>query len=301
MKTVNKEKHMVALDFVVADHRFTLLFAEDGENYKELLPSYGPFCVGESQLPLLFSMLIRLGKRESSMEGKELGQFDCNGINYGVYELADGYKMVIGSLNDGVSCVLYTNRDFSECEAWLEGELSQRAFGLNNALMIAFAFAGAYRKTLLVHASVIRNGDKGYLFLGKSGTGKSTHSRLWIKYVEGSDLLNDDNPAIRIMDGKAYVYGTPWSGKTPCYRNLCVEAGAFLRLRQAPGNVIWRETPIKAFASVLSSCSTMIWDRPSYDAICQTVEDVIKIVPAYHLDCLPDQAAAELSFATIAR
>ena len=57
------------------------------------------------------------------------------------------------------------------------------------------------------------------MLLGKSGTGKSTHSRLWLKYIPDTKLLNDDNPAVRIMDNNTImIYGTPWSGKTPCYK-----------------------------------------------------------------------------------
>ena len=55
--------------------------------------------------------------------------------------------------------------------------------------------------------------------MGKSGTGKSTHSRLWLENVPGATLLNDDNPIVRLTLVGAIVYGSPWSGKTPCYKN----------------------------------------------------------------------------------
>lgn len=292
---------MFSLDFGVAGHRFRLCFHEDDAPYKELLPSYAPFLLKTADEALLFSMEIGLGLVDVRAEGEELGQFDCNGVMHGIYRMADGYKIVIGNPAGGVSCALRTNKDFSQCAATLEGETTNCAFGINNAIMIAFAFAGAYRQTILVHASVIMNNNKGYLFLGKSGTGKSTHSRLWLQHIPGSDLLNDDNPAVRVVADKVYVYGTPWSGKTPCYRNQSTEVGAFLRLKQAPENVISRETPVRAFASVLSSCSTMLWDKASYNSICGTVEDIIKSVPAYFLACRPDKEAAELSCSTIAR
>lgn len=113
-----------------------------------------------------------------------------------------------------------------------------------------------------MHASVTENKGFAYLFLGKSGTGKSTHSSLWLKYIANSELLNDDNPAVRCFpDGRIIVYGTPWSGKTPCYRNKSLPVGAFVRLQQHPQNEIQEEPKIKAFASILSSCSTMIWDK----------------------------------------
>ena len=92
-------------------------------------------------------------------------------------------------------------------------------FAVNNSLMVLYSLATANLQTALFHAAVIRNKERGYLFLGKSGTGKSTHARLWLQYNEGSTLLNDDNPVVRLFkgeDGKisTKVYGSPWSGKT---------------------------------------------------------------------------------------
>ena len=149
-------------------------------------------------------------------------------------------------------------------------------------------------------AAVVRQAGRGYLFLGRSGTGKSTHARLWLRHIAGSELLNDDNPVLVLADGTATVYGSPWSGKTPCYRNESAPAGAIIRLEQAPQNLIRSERPVAAFASLLSSCSTMIWDKATYDAICETVSGMARVVPSYRLQCLPDAEAAQLCHQTVA-
>ena len=234
-------------------------------------------------------------------EGEEVGQFDCGGCNHGVYRMEDGYKMFVSNPEGQLCCTFIAQKQFRQCKATMFGTPEQGSFGLNNAIMIMFAFAGAMQGILLMHASVPMLNDKAYLCLGKSGTGKSTHCKLWLKHVEGTDLLNDDNPAVRYLDGKAYIYGTPWSGKTPCYRNLRKECGAFLRLQQYPGNIIKKHNPLQGFASILSSCSTMIWDKPSYNAICDTVSKIASITASYHLRCKPDKDAARLSYNTIAR
>lgn len=288
------------LCFQVADACFRVRFLDipDGRG---LLPSYGAFYVERPQSLLLFTLEVGEGLVDASPGSDEIGQMDCGGCNHGIYREAEGgYKMLVSDLHGTLACAFRTSADFSRCQASLHGEEETRRFGLNNAVMIAFAFAGAHRGILLMHASVPMKDGKGYLFLGKSGTGKSTHSRLWLECVPGADLLNDDNPAVRIREGVTYVYGTPWSGKTPCYRNLRMRAGGFLRLRQWPRNLIGRDTGLKAFASVFSSCSTMIWDKPSYDAICETVSQVVERVPVFHLSCRPDWEAAELSYRTMA-
>lgn len=288
------------LHFIVADIHFAI-GANDTEELKTLLPSYAPFHVPlYKDKPLTFVAEIKNQAVPFSPEGNELGQFDCGGAIHGVYRTNDGYKIIIHSPEGQVTCAMMCNNGFSRCTLSLFGNQSMQRFGLGNAMMIAFAFSAAAKNVILVHASVVVKENIGYLFLGKSGTGKSTHSKLWLTHIDGTKLLNDDNPAVRITDdGVIKVYGTPWSGKTPCYINEEYPVGAFLRLEQYPENIIRRESAIHAFASVLSSCSVMIWDKPSYGNIIKTVEKTVGKAPVFYLKCLPDKAAALLSYDTI--
>ena len=161
--------------------------------------------------------------------------------------------------------------------------------------MMIFAFASAHLSVLLLHSSTVFRHGKAHLFLGKSGTGKSTHSSLWLKHIPDTDLLNDDNPAIRVdQDGIVKVYGTPWSGKTPCYRQLSFPVGSIVRLHQAPHNKMSRLTSIMAFSAFAPSCSIMQWDKYSAHAELHTIEQVVNKVPIYDLDCLPNEEAAQL-------
>ncbi|RRD93102.1 hypothetical protein EII33_01490 [Bacteroides heparinolyticus] len=170
------------------------------------------------------------------------------------------------------------------------------AFVLNNSLMLLYAFRAAKHGTLLIHASVVTCQGKGYLFLGKSGTGKSTHSRLWLEHVPGSRLLNDDNPIVHVNpDGQdATVYGSPWSGKTPCYFQASAPIGAFISLEQAPRNEITRKDIPRAFAALLPSCSCLKQEKTVYGGVLAAVGRLVTAVPVFHLKCLPDKAAAEL-------
>lgn len=184
--------------------------------------------------------------------------------------------------------------DFRTGRLYASGRPSDQAFAVNNALMLLFAFASAPFRALEMHASVVTHGGRGFLFLGRSGTGKSTHSRLWLKHIEGTELLNDDNPVLRVVDGTVRVYGTPWSGKTPCYKAQDVPVGAIVRLRQAPENRIERLGTVGAYASVMASCSGYRPIRSLADAQHETLAAVVQGVPCYQLDCLPDEAAARL-------
>lgn len=167
-------------------------------------------------------------------------------------------------------------------------------------LWIMFGIVLCNYQGIAIHSSTIVARERGVLFLGESGTGKSTHTRLWRENIEGSTLLNDDSPIVRIVDGEARVFGSPWSGKTPCYKSQDYPIAGFCRLHQAPCNKIKRLPTIAAIGALLPSCPpAFAHDEDLQDAICSTLGMVLRTVPAYSLGCLPDSDAAYLSFSTI--
>lgn len=177
-------------------------------------------------------------------------------------------------------------------------------FAVNNALMVLYAIASAPYNTALFHAAVVNYEGKGYMFLGKSGTGKSTHARLWLKYNEGSELLNDDNPVVRIENdaegnGVTRVYGSPWSGKTPCYKNEVYPLGGFVMLSQAPHNKIERLRGVRAYAALVPCISGKRWESVIADGLHKTENALAMNVPVWYLECLPDEDAAKLCCETI--
>lgn len=283
----------------VGRHMYGVYF-NDERNSADLLPSSEPFRRDEASLgdePLLFELTVDDGWRPAQ-KGEEIGQFDCGGNNHGVYRLENGsYQILVSDVEGRQCCLMEAVADFSSAKVCLNGNWMMRNFGLNNALMMMYAFAGADKMTVLMHASVVRKDEKGYLCLGVSGTGKSTHTSNWLKYVKGTDLMNDDNPVVRVCDdGVARVFGSPWSGKTPCYRDVEAPVGAFLQLKQAPHNAISRMRTVDGFASLLPSCSVMKWDKRDYLGTCDTVARLLELVPVFFLENLPDEDAVRMSY-----
>lgn len=221
----------------------------------------------------------------------------------------DGQFIIAGHLSSGESyfefwlgkkrsSVLVVSNDYMTGKVSVESEW---LFGVNNAIMVMYALATANKHIALFHSSVVSYQGKGYMFLGHSGTGKSTHSSLWLKYIEGTELVNDDNPVVRIDENnEVRVYGSPWSGKTPCYRNVSYPIGAIVKLDQAPYNEITRLKGIKAYAAVMPSISGKRWDSKQADGLHETEDLLAQMVPVWHLDCLPDEAAAQLCCKTCA-
>ena len=111
--------------------------------------------------------------------------------------------------------------------------------------------------------------------------------------------MNDDNPIVRVIEGQAYIYGSPWSGKTPCYRNVKARLGAVTRIDRALENSVEKLSPIQAFASFLPSCSSMKWDPDIYHEVCDTVTQVVESTGIYILHCLPDAESAWVCYQAI--
>ena len=105
---------------------------------------------------------------------------------------------------------------------------------------------------------------------------------------------------LRIIDGKPWMFGSPWSGKTPCYKQESYPLAACVRLSQAPYNKIQRLSIPQAYAALHPSCPPdFAYDDALYDYISETIGEVLAQVPLYHLACLPDADAARLSCQTV--
>lgn len=292
---------MMTCYYEIGGHSIAVRFVNE-ENNDDLIPSFAPFRLQDEPAELLFTMLVD-ANLDWPQQSDEIGQFDCGGCNHGVYRTDNGgYLYSIHDIHDVLCSRMQSNADFSQCSVSLYGKTwVQRNYGLNNALMMAYAFASACSATMLMHASVIRQGGKGYLMTAPSGTGKSTHTRLWYDNIPGCDLMNDDNPVVRIVDGQAVVYGSPWSGKTRCYRNIQAPVGGIVRIQQRPENTIRRLNPVEAFCNLLPAMSNMKWDKRVYNGICDGISQLIQLVGVHELGCLPNAEAAILCHDTIAK
>lgn len=175
-------------------------------------------------------------------------------------------------------------------------DMSAVRFGL--WFMTALATVG--HDVTPVHSSAIVCNGRAVLFLGESGTGKSTHTRLWRGNIDGAVLLNDDSPFIGFVDGRATAFGAPWSGKTPCYKQEQYPIAAIVRLSQAPHNAIRPLRSVHAIGALLPSLTPAFgYDDELQDRMLATLSNIISQVPVYHLECLPNAAAARLSYDTV--
>lgn len=201
-------------------------------------------------------------------------------------------------LTPGGGASLWVWTEHGTGKAMVKGNLIP--YLLRFGLWVGYGLLVLSRQTVAIHSSCIVYQGKAVLFLGESGTGKSTHTRLWREHIEGAVLLNDDSPMIRIEDGKPYAYGSPWSGKTPCYKQERYELKGCVRLSQAPYNRIKKLSVLQAYGAIHPSCPPeFAYDEALYDKVSEVIGAILSEVPCYHLACLPDKEAALLSCRTV--
>jgi len=150
---------------------------------------------------------------------------------------------------------------------------------------------------IVMHASSIAWDGKGILFTAPSGTGKSTHVRLWEKYLgDAITVVNDDTPAIRFKNEEPMLCGTPWSGSSDKFVNIEVPIKAIVVLNQAPQNSIRKLEIFEALQMVMPRCFLPYFDEELMKKAYEVLENIIYKIPIYHLKCRPDREAMELVY-----
>lgn len=175
--------------------------------------------------------------------------------------------------------------------------------------MIAYLESGRQFQTgllnyngIYMHSSAVSLDNKAYLFSAASGTGKSTHTRLWQQvFGDAAQVFNDDKPALRYLNDTWYAFGTPWCGKDGINQNRKVPLAGICFLKQADKNKIRRLSPEEA-AQKFFAQTIFKFDDPQYlDKLFAILEKIVETVPIYELENRPEPEAVHLSYETMRR
>lgn len=237
------------------------------------------------------------------------------------------FKMRLADRNVSVFCCHQTTRDF--CSAYLfefdfpditvrvtssdiEAERKKNRYEHERLGVVAPEFSDGlletlalYRKiaeamidfdTFLFHGSAIAVDGVGYLFTAKSGTGKSTHTRLWRElFGRRAVMINDDKPLIAVRNGEAVIYGTPWNGKHGLGSNICAPLRAICILEIAKDNSIVSLEPMSQFPKIL----TQTYSNSSPEFMKKTlrmIDMLLHTVEVYKLGCNMNPDAARIAY-----
>ncbi len=285
--------------FKIAEHILELSIPE---RYTPMLSAYQPFMYEGSQESLYrVEVVERLDYEVVKPLLEDVDLSDEGMVRVNVYQTTEGllYRIIMpqSSVVNGELHISGTTARI----ALNEGDnrfYTESAF--TNTMILSYITYTLSHNTLLLHASAILKDGRAHLFIGKSGTGKSTHSRMWLESFTDAELLNDDHPVVRRHDsGEVIAYGSPWSGKTRCYRNLSAPLAAIVRIKRAPENCLKRLSPIKGYASVMTSCTGAQWSAELAEAKVRSLESIITRVGCYEMECLPNNDAAHCCYETL--
>lgn len=267
-----------------------------GSDVRALLPSFVPFMVdGNDRGGLLFSFtLAPPGAEPGGSRSRLLEETDNDMGLLRLYSSPSGY--IVDVTRGAFTHCMSASPDFSSVEASLVWSDANVGGVLSSMLRIAYAQSVLGHDAVSVHAAAVYYDGKAYLFMGKSGTGKSTHASLWMKHVPGSRLLNDDNPVLRLVDGKACAYGTPWSGKTHCYKQLSFPVGGIVRLAQSPVNRFSLKDGVDAFIVLYPGCSVISEDVNLRNRLYDTLSRLAESAVIGTLECRPDAEAVGVCY-----
>lgn len=188
----------------------------------------------------------------------------------------------------------------SDAEAEVEGIPPRRwptSYLETLALYRRIAEQAPFFDTILFHSSAIAVEGEGYLFTARSGTGKSTHTRLWMeRFGERAVMVNDDKPLLRICEDSTTVYGTPWDGKHHLSCNLAVPVKAICLLQRAETNHIRQIRPEEAYAMLLQQ-TYRPQDPAALSRTLELLDRMIGQVRLFRLGCNQNPDAALVAYA----
>ena len=153
---------------------------------------------------------------------------------------------------------------------------------------------------MMLHSSCVEKDGFAYLFSARSGTGKSTHTHLWLKNLEGTRIINDDKPALIYDNGKWYACGTPFSGKTDENIDVKIPVRAITFLHRSEENTVKKIPPFQA-VSLLIEQTIKPADRSLAENMLELADLLLREAPVFSLGCNLQDDAAVVAYNEIER
>lgn len=151
----------------------------------------------------------------------------------------------------------------------------------------------------MLHSSCVIVDNEAYLFSAPSGTGKSTHTQIYLKvFKDRAKILNDDKPAIIIENDKVFAYGTPFSGKTALNLNEHYPIKGICFIERSNYNFIEEMSSTKAIYNILNQTIRLLTEDKT-DILLNYIDKVVKTIPIFRLGCNMEDDAAILSYTTM--
>ena len=288
---------MITKKYIIATLKFNICYEND-EYFENCLSTYENDFQGDADI------YINIAKTS-----------DCINPSYNnLVSVADSKYWYVNS--EGNDCIFWHDSeigcvtahvcfsdDYSHVDVLLYNldeiyNVSQKCF-MFNVTGNAMHYIMQMHNGFVFHSSALVCESNGVAFSAKSGTGKSTHTELWINQIPNTLMLNDDTPVIKVMDdGSVIICGTPWAGTTGINTNMAVPLKALVFLARGADNEIERVLPATKFQEFFDGVMSPLGTSMKMNLI-DTMDKVFKQVPVYSLACNMEPDAAFVAYSGI--
>ncbi|MEI8173691.1 MAG: hypothetical protein WCH07_09445 [Deltaproteobacteria bacterium] len=282
---MKNDKYVVTLTQSIGEIGLSFLFNQDAFKFKEdINDDFSSNIQTEIKLQVHFDDFPEAKREEKIFDSESTWSLYRSQKKYFLYACSLELNFLPRKL-------LILESDFNSGDLFIKnGKIDQDIFPdplgypLNQILMIILL---SRSKGALLHACGIYDGNFGYLFLGNSGHGKSTISKIW--FENKSIVLNDDRIIIREKDRTFWIYGTPWHGDFTEWSLKGLPINKIFFLRHGERNSI---APIKgtdAVSMILTRSFPPLWDQNGMDYTLGLFDRMASTLPCYELHFLPDK------------
>lgn len=294
LKMVHCMDYKNSLKYIIAKYKVEINYEGD-EYFTKMLKSYRMNFYDDADL----KVDVEFVKSPINLNIITTSQFV--GDSRYIYRNLDGEFCVYwkdDQTSDIISHLCFS-KDFSKCLITLyDLRLIYNIEALHyvyNMVGFAFSYFVQMNNAICFHSSAIACCDEGIVFSALSGTGKSTHTSLWVNTFKDTTLLNDDSPIIKLEKGRVLLCGTPWAGSTGVNLNRIVPLKAIVFISRAQENTICQIEPKDALQRFFQGVFGFSNDFVLYSNLIDTASKILDKIPVYDLSCNMDTSAALLA------
>lgn len=204
--------------------------------------------------------------------------------------ISEGYKIILRINSD----IMIVSENWRICSILPLDNIENLQTFLNQI----FYTRALYKNIIQLHSSLIKFCEKGIMFLGPSGIGKTTQAELWNKYRDAL-IINGDIVFVQETEENFLGWGTPWHGSSPYCENTSVPVHAMIVLKQAPENSIRELTGFEKVTAVSNNVFYPQWLENGMELCLETLDHLLSAIPVYELSCRPDEEAVRLTEETL--
>lgn len=211
-----------------------------------------------------------------------------------IYKDDNGYIIwILNRIKSNEDVIIYEiNNKWNHCKLIYDITNTNNTYPFEYLSRI-FSYFTITEGGVVLHGVLMEYNGKGVIISAPSGTGKTTHARMW-RDTQRALIINGDRALCRKIDGKWTGFGMPWCGTSGEYINRSIQIDAIVVLEQAKENSVEKLDILQAFNHMMQNITAPTWEKKLLNKAMDCLEDMVNEIPVYKLKCTPDIEAVEV-------